>query len=83
MQRLSKCAQMPDFEARPQSLPTQRAGLALGLWGEAEIGKTHTAEEWLRDVPCRTAAVRADAPLVRPGRALPSPHSSRCGPSSP
>lgn len=40
-------------------LSLKRRGLALGLWGEAGIGKTHAAQGLLQAATCRSHAVRA------------------------
>ncbi|WP_027881751.1 AAA family ATPase [Meiothermus rufus] len=39
------------------------AGLALGLWGEAGIGKSYTARELLQQTPCRSFSLHATVSL--------------------
>lgn len=40
--------------AQLKALKLKREGLALGLWGEPGIGKSHTVRELLRGVPYRS-----------------------------
>ena len=51
----------------------RRTGVALGLWGEAGIGKTFTAQTMLRELSCRSFSLHANAPLPEIARALPRP----------
>ncbi|MCX7782771.1 MAG: tetratricopeptide repeat protein, partial [Meiothermus sp.] len=51
----------------------KRAGLALALWGEPGIGKSHAAQQLLREISCRSFSFPA---LVPPGalvRGIPRP----------
>ncbi len=41
----------------------KRSGIALGLWGEAGIGKTWTASQLLRQASCKNFSLHATAPL--------------------
>jgi ABC-type microcin C transport system duplicated ATPase subunit YejF len=42
----------------------KRKGVALGVWGEAGIGKSHTVQQLLKELPCRTASLHATAALT-------------------
>ncbi len=42
----------------------KRNGVALGLWGEPGIGKSHTAKHFLEALPCQSLSLHATAPLV-------------------
>jgi tetratricopeptide (TPR) repeat protein len=44
---------------RLTGLTMRRSGIALGLWGEPGIGKTHTALALLRGTPCQSLSVHA------------------------
>jgi len=59
--------------ARLKPVLSRRAGLALGIHGEAGIGKTHAARELLAAATCRTCSVHATAPLSELVRGLPRP----------
>ncbi|MER3480901.1 MAG: hypothetical protein C4327_10590 [Meiothermus sp.] len=59
--------------AQLKALRLKREGLALGLWGEAGIGKSYTVRELLREVPLRSLSFHADAPMAELARALPAP----------
>ncbi|MDQ3397472.1 MAG: hypothetical protein M3511_06820, partial [Deinococcota bacterium] len=50
---------------------TKRAGLALGLWGEAGIGKTHAVQELLAAATCRGFSLHAAVPLTELLRTVP------------
>jgi hypothetical protein len=58
---------------RCQAIPARRSSLALGLWGEAGIGKTYTARLLLEQVPCQGFSIRASAPLPPLVARLPRP----------
>ncbi|PZA05774.1 MULTISPECIES: tetratricopeptide repeat protein [unclassified Meiothermus] len=62
----------PTLVGQLKALPLKREGLALGLWGEPGIGKSHTAKELLQQTPCRSRSLHATAPLSEVIRALPS-----------
>ncbi len=51
----------------------RRSGAALGLWGDAGVGKTFTARAALRELSCRSLSVHATAPLSDIARVLPNP----------
>ncbi|MCS7069273.1 MAG: tetratricopeptide repeat protein [Meiothermus sp.] len=51
----------------------KRAGLALALWGEPGIGKSHTARELLQETPCRSVSLHATVLLPDLARALSRP----------
>ena len=58
---------------RLRGLTAGRAGLAVSLWGEPGIGKTHLARALLRATPCSSLSVRATQPLEQVALALPRP----------
>ncbi len=47
--------------ARFKAVLLKRRGVALGLWGEAGIGKTYQAGVLLQSVPCQTLSIHATA----------------------
>lgn len=49
----------------------KRKGVALGLWGQAGIGKTYTAHELLRVTACRASSLHATIPLPTLANSLP------------
>ncbi len=51
----------------------KRPGLALGLWGEPGIGKTHTVLALLRGTPCQTRSVHATQAFDKIILSLPRP----------
>jgi tetratricopeptide (TPR) repeat protein len=51
----------------------KRPGLALGVWGEPGIGKTHTTLALLRGASCQTKTVHANQALEKILLALPRP----------
>ncbi|MFB9990930.1 AAA family ATPase [Deinococcus oregonensis] len=62
---------------RLRGLTARRAGLAVCLWGEPGIGKTHLAQALLRATPCFSLSVRAAQPLEQLVLSLPRPkHAS-------
>ena len=50
---------------RLNGLLIKRPGLAVGIWGEAGIGKTHAVSKLLRDTPCRNLSAHATLPLAQ------------------
>jgi hypothetical protein len=58
---------------RLTGLTMRRSGIALGLWGEAGIGKTHTASALLRGTPCQSLSVYATQALEGIVRQVPRP----------
>jgi DNA-binding SARP family transcriptional activator len=52
---------------------SRRVGQAVGLWGEPGIGKTYTAQQILREVPCQSLRLHVTAPEAAIARALPRP----------
>ncbi len=62
-----------EIARRLHGLTVRRAGLALGLWGEAGVGKTYTVQRWLRELPARSLSLPAAAPLADWARRLPRP----------
>ncbi len=50
---------------------SKRVGLALGLWGEPGIGKTHAAQQMLERVPCHHLTLRATMSEAQIAAALP------------
>ncbi len=51
----------------------KRRGLALGLWGEAGIGKSYQVSQLLGGLPCRSASFHATTPLNVVAKTLPKP----------
>jgi tetratricopeptide (TPR) repeat protein len=58
---------------RLRGLIIKRPGMALGLWGEAGIGKTHCATQLLRESQCKNISLHATTALSNLARALPKP----------
>lgn len=55
-------------------ITSKRVSLAVGLWGEPGIGKSHAAHEVLERIPCRSVSLHATTSLVSAlprSRALP------------
>ena len=50
---------------------SRRTGMALGIWGEPGIGKTHAAQTVLERVPCRHLALHATLSSAQFAAALP------------
>lgn len=62
--------------SRLRPVAAKRVGLALGLWGEAGIGKTWTAQRLLSEAACKGFSFHATAPpaeLAGLASALPKP----------
>lgn len=51
----------------------KRRGLALGLWGEAGVGKSYQIKELLRTLACRSASFHATTSLTTVAATLPKP----------
>jgi hypothetical protein len=66
-------APLEHLSSRLRPILSKRAGVALGLWGEAGIGKTWTAEQLLRQTPCKSFSVYATASLAALVKTLPRP----------
>jgi tetratricopeptide (TPR) repeat protein len=58
---------------RLKGLVIKRPGLVLGLWGEAGIGKTHTAAYLLRETSYKNLSLHVTTPLSSLAKALPKP----------
>jgi tetratricopeptide (TPR) repeat protein len=58
---------------RLTGLCMKRPGLALGVWGEAGIGKTHTVLALLRSAPCQTQNVHANQAFEKIFLQIPRP----------
>ncbi len=58
---------------RLKGIIIKRPGMALGLWGEAGIGKTHFATQLLREAQCKTISLHATVPLSKLALTLPKP----------
>jgi tetratricopeptide (TPR) repeat protein len=58
---------------RLTGLTMRRSGIALGLWGEAGIGKTHAALALLRGMPCQSLSIHAIQALEGIVRQVPRP----------
>ena len=52
---------------------SNRAGLALGIWGEPGVGKTFTVQAVLREMPCRSLNLHATVSAATLLRALVRP----------
>lgn len=55
---------------------SRQVGLALGLWGEPGIGKTHAVHRLLQETPCRSLSLHATVPLPLLLRGLGEPPRS-------
>jgi tetratricopeptide (TPR) repeat protein len=51
----------------------KRKGVALGIWGEAGIGKSYQVTGLLRELLCRQASFHATTPLTTLAKTLPRP----------
>ncbi len=51
----------------------KRLGLALGVWGEAGIGKSYQVRELLQTLPCQNSSLHATTPLASLAQTLPKP----------
>jgi tetratricopeptide (TPR) repeat protein len=51
----------------------KRQSVAIGVWGEAGIGKSYQITELLRDLPCRNTSFHATTPLAALAKTLPRP----------
>jgi hypothetical protein len=58
---------------RFQAVLQKRLGLALGIWGDAGVGKSHTVTELLRGLPCGSLSLHATTPLSQLATTLPKP----------
>ena len=58
---------------RFKPLLQKRLGLALGLWGEAGIGKSYQVTQLLQGLPCRSVSFHATLPLSTLVQSLPKP----------
>lgn len=56
---------------RLKSVVLKRVGLALALWGEPGVGKSHLAQQLLRETTCRSFGFHALVPLGALVRGLP------------
>ena len=54
---------------------SKRVGLAVGLWGEPGIGKTHAAQAVLKGMVCRHLTLHATTDVAQMARALPKAKS--------
>jgi hypothetical protein len=61
------------LENRFKSVLQKRLGLALGVWGEAGIGKSHRVQELLRTLACRSSSLHATTPFTMLAQTLPRP----------
>jgi DNA-binding SARP family transcriptional activator len=62
---------LPALFQRLEALRTR--GVVLGVWGQAGIGKTHTVQNLLANLPHRFLSVHATAPLGQLCQQLPMP----------
>lgn len=51
----------------------KRQGVALGVWGEAGIGKSYQVAQLLRELACRSSSFHATTPLAALAKTLPRP----------
>jgi tetratricopeptide (TPR) repeat protein len=51
----------------------KRQGVALGVWGEAGIGKSHTLRDLLKGLPCHSLSLHSTTPLSTLSRTLTKP----------
>jgi tetratricopeptide (TPR) repeat protein len=61
------------LENRFRPILQKRLGLALGVWGEAGIGKSHSVRELLQTLPCQSLSLHATTPLATLAQTLPRP----------
>lgn len=66
-------SELQQISRRLTGLSMKRPGLAFGVWGEAGIGKTHTALTLLRGTPCQTRTVHATQALEKTIGQIPRP----------
>ena len=59
---------------RLSAVVSKRAGVALGVWGEAGVGKSFTVQNALREITCRNATVHATVSNLALLRGLPRPN---------
>jgi tetratricopeptide (TPR) repeat protein len=58
---------------RLSGVTSRRTSVALGVWGEPGVGKTHLVHALLRELSCRSLSVHATAPDLTLLRMLPRP----------
>jgi hypothetical protein len=61
------------LENRFKPVLLKRQGVALGVWGEAGIGKSYRLEQLLRTLPCRSLSLHAATPLATLAQTSPRP----------
>ncbi len=64
---------LEQLQKRLKGLIIKRPGMAIGLWGEAGIGKTHAAKQLLQESNCKNTSLHANVTLANLARALPKP----------
>jgi tetratricopeptide (TPR) repeat protein len=62
-----------DLVGRFNPILQKRRAMALGLWGEAGVGKSYQVKELLQSLPCRSASLHATTPLSSLTTTLPQP----------
>jgi tetratricopeptide (TPR) repeat protein len=55
---------------------SKHRGVALGVWGEAGIGKSYKVRELLKNLPCQSLSVHATSSLMMLSKALPQTKKS-------
>jgi tetratricopeptide (TPR) repeat protein len=61
------------LEKRFRPVLQKRLGLALGVWGEAGIGKSYQVRELLRTLPCQSLSLHATTSFSLLSQTLPRP----------
>ncbi len=61
------------LQPRLKRVVLKQVGLALALWGEPGVGKSHTAQQLLRETPCRSFSFRSVVPPDDLARRIPRP----------
>jgi tetratricopeptide (TPR) repeat protein len=64
---------LEQLQKRLRGLIIKRPGMAIGLWGEAGIGKTHFVTQLLSGSQCKNISLHASATLSKLALSLPKP----------
>ncbi len=68
-------ARTTDLSRAFRPVLSRKSGVAVALWGEPGSGKSHTAGEFLRALPCRTVSLAGTSTSIDLHRALGAAHS--------